>query len=236
MVGGDELYARIGDAPWAPYKQLITVGGAGGLGSWLSFFLSRIGHSLSVYDFDAVGNENIGGGQLYGLEHIGQPKTAALKDVLKRFCGDSPYIGLSKFEKGSAVTPMTIATFDNMESRMDMYKEWVKLIQRRNGDDKNKYIWAFINISMLPEGGFIQVVDRPSRMKRWEEDWMPSADMPDLACTFKSTTHNAASVASQAVSILNNIVCNKKVTDMPPLHIPYHTRIDNKMLMLDHNE
>ena len=235
MVGGEELYARISDAPWAAYRQHITVGGAGGLGSWLAFFLSRIGHSLSVYDFDDVGNENIGGGQLYGLEHIGQPKTAALKDVLKRFCGDSPYIGLTRFEEGSAVTPLTIASFDNMESRMDMYNEWVKLVAARDESQKDKHIWAFINVSMLPEGGFIQVVDRPSRMTKWEADWQPSADMPDLACTFKSTTHNAASVSSQVISVLNNIVCNKK-TDMPPLHVPYHTRIDNKMLMLDHHE
>jgi len=229
MVGQEELYKRIEDAPWAVYKTHMTIGGAGGLGSWLAFFLSRIGHSMSVYDFDVVGDENVGGGQLYGLEHIGREKTSALKEVVNRFSGQTPFIGMGRFEKGSAVNPLTFATFDNMESRKIMFKQWCELIRNRTPEQAKAHVWGFMNVSMLPEGGFIELIDRPSRIKRWNDDWVPSDQIPDLVCTFKSTTHNAASVAAKVVSVLNNMVCNK-MSNMPDNPLAYRFIIDNKML------
>jgi tRNA A37 threonylcarbamoyladenosine dehydratase len=136
MVNEEQLLARISDAPWAAIRTVITVGGAGGLGSWLALFLSRVGHSVVSYDFDHVGGENIGGGQMFGPSQIGQEKTSALRKNLNDLCGPTGFIGKSKFSKGDSVTPLCFATFDNMEARKDMFETWMELA--RNKPEENK--------------------------------------------------------------------------------------------------
>ena len=230
MIGQQEAMARISDAPWANRKLQITIGGAGGLGSWLAMFLSRVGHELVVYDFDHVGVENIGGGQFYKGKQAGQEKTTALRENIYDFTGSQKFIGLPKYLPGMEVSPVTFTTFDNMEARMDMFETWKKSIPQWK-EAKVKEI-AFINLSMLPEGGFIEVVDRPSRMDRWKEDWLPSDAMPDLACTFKSTTHNAALMAAYGVNMLNAIIFNKELgTDLR--YVPYRTTVDLNLTLLE---
>jgi len=230
MVGEQELYARILDAPWSGYKTKITVGGAGGLGSWLSLFLSRIGHTLDIYDFDVVGVENIGGGQFYSQSQAGMSKTDALMSNINTFAGSRQINGFPKYEKGNQVQPLTFTTFDNMEARKDMLETWLDLVKKKSKNDDQLY--AFINLSMLAEGGFIEVIDRPSRAKTWLKEWVPSHEMPDLACTFKSTTHNAALIASYGVSILNNLIFNK-IQGEEFRYVPYKTIVDLNLIMLE---
>lgn len=89
--------------------------------------------------------------------------------------------------------------------------------------------------SMLPEGGFIEVIDKPSRAKKWLKEWVPSSEMPDLACTFKSTTHNAALIASYGVSMLNNLIFNK-IQGEDLRYVPYKTIVDLNLIMLESYE
>jgi hypothetical protein len=233
MVGGDQVFARITDAPWAGKTENITIGGAGGLGSWLAFFLGRIGHNLTVFDFDHVGIENIGGGQFYKQNQAGTEKTTALRQNLFDFVGHMNMTGFGRYEKGIQVNPITITTFDNMEARKDMMETWYEMAKvKPHGIDQ---LYAFINISMLPEGGFIEVIDKPSRAKKWLEEWVPSNEMPDLACTFKSTTHNAAIMAGYGVNMLNNLIFNHNMGE-DLRYVPYHTTIDLPLVMLENHE
>lgn len=233
MIGEHETLARISDAPWASRKLDLTIGGAGGLGSWLALFLSRVGHKLTVYDFDHVGIENIGGGQFYTSKQAGQEKTSALRQNIYDFTGSMKFTGLPKYVAGMEVAPITFTTFDNMEARKDMFDTWKSSISSwREAGIKEI---AFINLSMLPEGGFIEVVDRPSRIDRWAADWLPSDQMPDLACTFKSTTHNAALMAAYGVNMLNAIIFNKELgTDLR--YVPYRTTVDLNLTLLETDE
>ena len=53
--------ARFKDAPWFPVaSEPVLIGGAGGIGSWLTFFLAKIGFSPIVYDFDTIEEHNLG--------------------------------------------------------------------------------------------------------------------------------------------------------------------------------
>ena len=143
MVGEDQVFARISDAPWAGQKENITIGGAGGLGSWLAFFLTRIGHSLIVYDFDHVGIENIGGGQFYKQGQAGEEKTSALRKNIFDFVGPTSITELGRYEKGMTVSPITFTTFDNMEARKDMMETWYEMAKTKpHGEDQ---LYAFIN-------------------------------------------------------------------------------------------
>jgi len=233
MVGEEEIFARISDAPWAGKKEMITIGGAGGLGSWLAFFLARIGHSLSVYDFDHVGIENIGGGQFYKQNQAGTEKTTALRQNIFEFVGHTQIHGFGRYEKGMDVGPIALTTFDNMEARKDMLETWLERATAK--PDGPEQLYAFINLSMLPEGGFIEVITKPSQAKRWMKDWQSSASMPDLACTFKSTTHNAAIMAGYGVNMLNNLIFNHNMGE-ELRYVPYHTTIDLPLVMLENHE
>lgn len=233
MIDEEQIFSRISDAPWAKYKDTITIGGAGGLGSWLAFFLARVGHKLEVFDFDHVGIENIGGGQFYRQSQAGNAKTSSLRQNIHEFVGPTNFLGMPRFEKGNTVNPITFATFDNMESRKDMMLTWYEMAKNKpHGDDR---IYAFINISMLPEGGFIEVVDKPSRAKKWLADWLPSDQMPDLSCTFKSTTHNAAIMAGYGLNVLNNMIFNKELGE-DLRYVSYRTTVDLNLVMLESDE
>ncbi len=56
----DNKKVRFSDASWANSLQHIVVGGVGGIGSYVSFFLSRIGHTLYLYDMDSIDETNMG--------------------------------------------------------------------------------------------------------------------------------------------------------------------------------
>jgi hypothetical protein len=225
MIDQEQLYARISDAPWANFKGRITLGGLGGLGSHVALMLSRVGHHLTMFDMDTVGGENIGGGQMYGPAQIGMQKTDATLQNIRQYSGHSPHRTFGRFEAGAPVSDICIATFDNMEARKWMFDSWtkrVKQLKKEAREGEPKRLFLFINISMLPEGGFIEVVDRPSRAKRWQEEWVPSGDIPDLLCTFKATTHNAMMMAGRGVSLMNNSIFNHILgEELRP--VPYKT-------------
>ena len=51
----EEHSSRFKDAPWFPKEETnVIVGGAGGIGSWLTLMLSRAGFFPIVYDFDRL--------------------------------------------------------------------------------------------------------------------------------------------------------------------------------------
>ena len=61
----EEHSSRFKDAPWFPKEETnVIVGGAGGIGSWLTLLLSRAGFYPVVYDFDVLEGHNLAG-QLY---------------------------------------------------------------------------------------------------------------------------------------------------------------------------
>ena len=233
MIDQEEYETRFKDAIWSSYKDEITVGGVGGIGRWLSLFLARQGHSLIIYDMDVAGAENIGGGQLYGPSQIGTPKTAATRSNILQFVGSTKIKAGSEFKKNSGVTNICFATFDNMESRKDMFEQWEDLVKQKKKADGG--IYCFINVAMGPEQSYIEVVDRHSRMRRWKEEWQPSDEIPDLPCTFKSTTHNAAMAASMAVSLFNNVIFNHVIGDRLR-HVPYKVMIDLPLVKINEHE
>lgn len=122
MIERNKIHARFKDAQW--YKpQDIIVGGVGGIGSWLSFLLSRADHSLYLYDFDTVDLENIGG-QLYGIEHVGKKKTEAMKDIIAKFSDNFSVETFDRYVEESMVGNIVFSCFDNMAARKLMVNKW----------------------------------------------------------------------------------------------------------------
>lgn len=79
-------------SPWM-YEKIsggkAAVAGLGGLGSQIAIMLTRAGiGELFLVDFDRVELTNLNR-QAYDISHLGQPKTEALSEILKKI---NPYI------------------------------------------------------------------------------------------------------------------------------------------------
>jgi len=196
----DNRKVRFSDALWSSPNQHIVVGGAGGIGSWASLFLARIGHHLYIYDMDIIDETNLGG-QLYGQDQIGTNKAEATKENIEYFCGDDAHVTLYERyeEKDGIVTPIMFSCFDNMAARKTMFEKWAAYDKRE----------AFVDGRMLAEVGNVFLVQKGEE-DAYREKLFDDSEVEEAPCSFKATSHCGALTGSQMVSVLNNYLTNKK--------------------------
>jgi len=208
MIERDKIHARFKDAPWyAP--QDIIVGGVGGIGSWLTLLLSRADHKLFIFDEDTVDFSNLGG-QLYGVSSLGKKKTAALKDIIKDLSDNLEVTPMGRYLDSSPTGNIVFSCFDNMSARRLMVEKWMEAQQAKKSRDK-KELNIFIDARLEAETGIIYIVNSMSDYKRYMEEMFDDSVIPDAPCTFRATSHNAAMIASQMVSVFNNALANKLI-------------------------
>jgi len=215
----DNKKVRFSDAPWAKSTQHIVVGGAGGIGSWASLYLARIGHSLHIYDMDTIEETNIGG-QLYAVAQIGQNKAEATKETIINFCGEEASIHTyGRFDrKNGMCSPIMVSCFDNMSSRRNMFEVWKKQEDRL----------AFIDGRMLAEVGNVFLVQK-GQEEKYEEMLFDDSEVEEVACSFKATSHCGGSIGALMVSILNNFLTNK-VTGFDDRIVNFQTDFEMPLL------
>lgn len=205
-------HERFKDAPWYNKSLVTTVGGAGGIGSWLTLFLSRAGHEILLYDFDIVEPVNIGG-QLYGMSHVGKLKTEATKLMVQLLCGEFKIHEMGKFgiekEENDVVTNICFLAFDNMAARKLMAEAWFK-----HQESKKEKIPGEVNIlidgRMEAETGMVYAITSPKDFKRYmENDMFPDSDVPMAPCSYRGTSHNGARMGQEMINVLNGHITNK---------------------------
>lgn len=120
---------RFKGAAWFPqHDEMVVIGGAGGIGSWLTFFLSRAGFKPLVYDDDSVEEHNLGG-QLFRQKDIGSLKVTAVYNIINEFVGEQINIQSIRVDVDSPTHLFMFSAFDNMEARKAMFKVWKKSIE-----------------------------------------------------------------------------------------------------------
>lgn len=196
--------SRFRDASWFEkidnFQLPIIIGGAGGIGSWLTLFLARMLPSsgyIFLYDFDNVEEVNMAG-QLFAKEHINRPKVDAIKDIVERF---TDYTKLScqneKYVKDSLKSPVMFSAFDNMEARKVMFENWkteAKLAPEQA---------IFIDGRLLAEQLQVFYVT-PDRIEEYEKYLFDDSEVEDVNCSYKQTTHFAAAIAAKMVQGFTN--------------------------------
>ena len=96
ILSKEEITAALNERHTAEKQKLlsqgqVTIAGLGGLGSNVAYSLARIGVGhLHLIDFDVVDITNLNR-QQYFMEHIGMPKTDALKSLLLKI---NPYLDI----------------------------------------------------------------------------------------------------------------------------------------------
>lgn len=195
--------SRFRDASWFGSMETLTtpivVGGAGGIGSWLTLFLSRMLSDtyLFLYDFDNVEEVNMAG-QLFGKQHINMPKVNAIQDIVTNFTDFTKLSAQNeKYTVDSLKSPIMFSAFDNMEARKTMFMNW--------SSEAPKHDHAiFIDGRLLAEQLQVFFVT-PATARRYQKDFLfDDSEVEDTNCSYKQTTHFAASIASKMVQGFTN--------------------------------
>jgi hypothetical protein len=229
--------ARFKDAPWFhPYA--VTIGGVGGIGSWVAMLMARMGHELYLYDMDRVEQVNLGG-QLYGISHINMDKTAATKQVIKTFCDHDAVHTFSRFEDTTEGTAKMISCFDNMEARRIFFNAWNKYRKETHtlaveaGAEQHPCL--FIDGRLEAETAIIYCVRNDAEAELWQKEWFPDTNVPDAPCTFRATSHNAAIIAGFMTAVFNNVITNHR-EDLDCRVVPWKTTYELPTMTFESKE
>lgn len=179
---------------------VVVVGGAGGIGSWLSFFLARANFNVTLSDFDTVEEHNIGG-QLFKRNQIGKYKAEAVGRNVSEFSTNTINAQTVKITEETATHEFMFSAFDNMDARRAMFKVW-----KRSWNSMNRPI--FIDGRLNAEQFQIfcvtpQNADEYERMHLFND-----SEVEDAPCSAQQTTHTAAMIAGHMVGFFTNHITN----------------------------
>lgn len=221
----EETTSRFSSAEWFDEvcNSRITLGGAGGIGSWFGVLVSRLKPaSLIVYDPDTVEAANLSG-QCYGYGSVGQYKTQALHNLMKSMSNYYGATGINgEFNEESQYTsPIMVGAFDNMTARREFYHKWKHIYK----DNPNA---LFIDGRLAAEEFQIFSIKGKDiyHMHLYEDKFLFSdSEAEETLCSYKQTSHCAAMIASVMINILTNFMANRldTVIERP---VPFFTSYD----------
>jgi hypothetical protein len=193
---------RFKDAEWVPkHNESVVIGGAGGIGSWLAFFLARIGFNISIYDFDIIEEHNLGG-QLFQANQVGSYKVDAVRQILANFNGNPPNTFNVPFTLTSPTHHFMFSAFDNMKARKEMFEVWKRSIP--NCPVTPIFIDGRLELEQLQ----IFCVT-PEYIDEYQHQHLfDDARVEDAPCTMKQTSHTAAMIASHMTAFFTNHIAN----------------------------
>ena len=179
---------------------VVVVGGAGGIGSWLSFFLARANFNVTLSDFDTVEEHNIGG-QLFKRNQIGRYKAEAVGRNVSEFSTNTINAQIVKITEETATHEFMFSAFDNMDARRAMFKVW-----KRSWNSMNRPI--FIDGRLNAEQFQIFCVT-PENADEYERIHLfNDSEVEDAPCSAQQTTHTAAMIAGHMVGFFTNHITN----------------------------
>ena len=184
---------------------VVVVGGAGGIGSWLAFFLARANFNVTLSDFDTVEEHNIGG-QLFKRSQIGKYKAEAVGRNVSEFSTNTINAQIVKITEETATHEFMFSAFDNMDARRAMFKVW-----KRSWNSMNRPI--FIDGRLNAEQFQIFCVT-PENADEYEKVHLfKDSEVEDAPCSAQQTTHTAAMIAGHMVGFFTNHITNINLRD-----------------------
>jgi len=207
-----QYHDRFKGAPWYTGEgEQVLVGGAGGIGSWLSLFLARAGFRPTVVDPDTVEAHNIGG-QMFRIGDVGRPKVEAVRDIIGTF-GEPVANALQHMVEHIPGHHFCFSAFDNMEAREVMMEKW---LETHEGCPVTPIL---IDGRLNMEQVQVFCVT-PATVKVYRREHLfPDSEVEDAPCTMKQTTHAAAIIAGLMTAMFTNHMANirerAKIREVP---------------------
>lgn len=226
----DETTSRFSGAIWYEeiQKQVVTLAGVGGVGSYVGFLLGRLKpQRLIIYDPDRVETVNMSG-QLYGQTDVGNYKSVALSNMIRNYANYNNIVALSdRFDANSEATDIMICGFDNMEARKVFYERWKQRVLSYPTGSNDRKKCLFIDGRLAAEEFQVLSIqgDDERAMAEYEDKWLfNDVEAEETICSYKQTTFMANMIASVMVNIFVNFVanqCNPIIDRDVPFFISY---------------
>lgn len=217
-----ETRSRFSAAAWFQPAGNAAILGQGGIGSWLTLFLARVGIlSLDTYDFDIFETHNLSG-QLLSKHFLGKIKVKAVAHTVNELVEDANIIPINaRITENTDLSKYSyiFSCFDNMEARKIAFNE----------AKRSRKCKLFIDGRLLPEQYQILTVNMSNleEVTAYERDFLFSDDeVEELDCSLKQTSHVAAMIASHMTSIFLNFVSKKQ---QPFRSVPFF--IENMLII-----
>lgn len=211
----DETTSRFSGAIWYEeiQKQIVTLAGVGGVGSYVGFLLGRLKpQRLIIYDPDRVETVNMSG-QLYGQTDVDSFKSVALSNMIRNYANYNNIVALNdRFDANSEATDIMICGFDNMEARKVFYERWKQRVLSYSTGSNDRKKCLFIDGRLAAEEfQVLSIQGNDDRaMKEYEDKWLFSdVEAEETICSYKQTTFMANMIASVMVNIFVNFVANQ---------------------------
>jgi len=214
-------YGRIKGAAWfsSLHKKDVMILGAGGIGSWLSIFVSRLGCNLYIYDMDIYEEHNMSG-QAVVKGAIGKLKTEAIRDLVGDLSPDCEVSIEGEYTEDSMTNDVVLCGFDNMAARKLAFTKWKEAVLADGGLSEEESIaerkqYLFMDGRLNAEQLQILTIrgDQKDKMDEYEKEYLfADGEVQDQDCTFKQTSHNAGMIASLMTSFLVNWAYNVNVS------------------------
>ena len=180
--------------------KTVIIGGSGGIGSWLSFFLARANFNVILVDDDKVEEHNIGG-QFFKLSNIGRNKVSAMYDNIQEYTSNCIDARNTRITEETPTHEFMFSAFDNMRARKDMFNVWKKS-------------WNGFNFPLFLDGRlnaehFQIFCVTPANADRYENEFLfKDKDVADAPCSAQQTTHTAAMIAGHMTGFFTNHITN----------------------------
>lgn len=171
------------------FNKRINVIGCGALGSWLTFFLLKMGFkNIHVYDFDEIEEHNIPN-QLFKENQIKKNKTSAIDEIYKEFfTEDEDRLKIHNIkitdENASSIPGITFCCVDSMTSRKNIYENCYKYGQAE--------LWIEGRIGIF--GGYIYTLNKKDSLlyEEYEKTLYADEEAEVSACGISQTALPAA--------------------------------------------
>jgi molybdopterin/thiamine biosynthesis adenylyltransferase len=202
---------RFSSAKWflKVQEKRIILAGLGGIGSYVSLFLSRLNpKQIILFDYDKVDSSNLGG-QLYSKSHIGNYKVTSAVENMMEFSNYSHIIAYSNPYESSITEDIMICGFDNMAARKQFFEAWLNHVRNSEHPENCLFIDARLNAEEF-QIFCIQGKDSNSINTYRREYLFTDNIVQEPICSYKQTSHIAAMLAAFVVNYVT-IFCMNEV-------------------------
>lgn len=204
---------RFSSASWFEKvkEKTIIVAGQGGIGSYVSFLLSRMKpRSIFIYDDDSVETVNMSG-QLYSSDDIGKKKVNAIANTCSKFSMYNNIFAIpNKFTPETESADIMICGFDNMSARRIFYHSWRKHVKNKPIGERKHCL--FIDGRLSAETYQILCIrgDDEFNIDRYDKEFLFSDSEADATiCSYKQTSFMASMIGSMMVNLFVNFCTNE---------------------------
>ncbi len=214
-------YNRFKGADWFEIvqEQNVILAGLGGIGSWVSLFLSRLGpKTLTLYDDDRFEEHNLSG-QAFRINSLGRSKVEEAASIAIDFSNyTKSYAFDSKYIERSSTSKIMICGFDNMGARKLFYNNWKESIIQ---EESHEYLFIDGRLTADMFQLFCIQGNDAYAQNEYERNWLfEDEDADDTDCTFRQTSHIAAMLGTHITTYFTNF-CSNLSPDNFPKRIPW---------------